>query len=331
MKFCAIDLQINTLPCRLYMATDSTMESVWHMMNNGHWCVKENKTHRMMNLLLKFEVLKEDNILITLYVKLLLHPMRWGRRNFGSKLSNHAVESFRSMVRRLESDKSSSSSNSHSNALPHFSLDDADHSPNTPVPNPLIPPLTTPQLQSSNQKHLTKPLSKPPSSFTQTSHSPKPSTPYSHQPSTSHSSHTPTTYSSKPSTSYSSKPSTSYSTKPSTPYSPKPSTPQSHPSSNTSPPITNHLTNFFTPPSLDPMNAPRNIQGKNDILSNFYPSQLTFRGNSFCSTEQAYEYERAMFLGELDVAQSIGDAKDAVQAKHILVSLSRLCSGFVHN
>ena len=234
--------------------------------------------------------------------------MRWGRRNFGSKLSNHAVESFRSMVRRLESDKSSSSSNSHSNALPHFSLDDADHSPNTPVPNPLIPPLTTPQPQSSNQKHLTKPLSKPPSSFTQTSHSPKPSTPYSHQPSTSHSSHTPTTYSSKPST--------SYSIKPSTPYSPKPSTPQSHPPSNTSPPITNHLTNFFTPPSLDPMNAPRNIQGKNDILSNFYPSQLTFRGNSFRSAEQAYQYEKAMFLGELDVAQSIRDAKDAVQAKH---------------
>ena len=47
--------------------------------------------------------------------------MRWGRRNFGSKLSNHAVESFRTMVRRLESDKSSYSSNSHSNALPHFS------------------------------------------------------------------------------------------------------------------------------------------------------------------------------------------------------------------
>ena len=58
------------------------------------------------------------------------------------------------------------------------------------------------------------------------------------------------------------------------------------------------------------MNARRNIQGKNDILSNFHPSQLTFVGNLFHSAEQAYQYEKAMFLGELDVARSIRDAKD---------------------
>ena len=63
------------------------------------------------------------------------------------------------------------------------------------------------------------------------------------------------------------------------------------------------------------MNAPRNIQGKDDILSNFHPSKLTFRGNSFRSAEQAYQYEKAMFLDEREIAQSIRDAKDAVQAK----------------
>ena len=249
--------------------------------------------------------------------------MRWGRRNFGSKLSNHAVESFRSMVRRLESDQSSSPPNSHSNTPPHFSLDDVTHSPNTPVPNPLNPPdppLTTPKPQPFCQKNLTKPLSKPPSSVTQTSHLPKPSTSYSYssKSSTSYPSKTSTSYSPKNPTSYLPKSSTSYSPIPSTSYSPKPSTPHSHPSSNTSPLTSYRPTNFLTPPSpsLEPMNAPRNIQGKNDILSNFHPSQLTFRGNSFRSAEQAYQYEKAMFLGEMEVAQSIRDAKDAVQSKH---------------
>ena len=80
-----------------------------------------------------------------------------------------------------------------------------------------------------------------------------------------------------------------------------------------------HLT---SPPSLS---APRQtildiriIQGHKDVLSNFYPTPLTFKDNTtFDSVEQRYQYVRAMRQKNHKIAEAILMAKHAGEVKAV--------------
>ena len=66
---------------------------------------------------------------------------------------------------------------------------------------------------------------------------------------------------------------------------------------------------------------PLNVRGEKDVLSNFFPFTLKFRGQTFRSVEHAYQYEKAMRLNRVDKANEILMAKDARAAKDISKSL----------
>ena len=68
--------------------------------------------------------------------------------------------------------------------------------------------------------------------------------------------------------------------------------------------------------SEQPRNVqPRNVQGAGDVLSNFYPFTFSYKGIRFRSSEQAYQYEKAMFLGDRELAEEIYGSQHAGQAK----------------
>ena len=55
--------------------------------------------------------------------------------------------------------------------------------------------------------------------------------------------------------------------------------------------------------------------GKNDPLSNFYPCGLKLYGMLHKSAEHAYQYKKAMQIGNDKVATCIHEAKSSIQAK----------------
>ena len=59
----------------------------------------------------------------------------------------------------------------------------------------------------------------------------------------------------------------------------------------------------------------RNVQGAGDVLSNFYPFTFSFKGMRFRSSEHAYQYEKAMFLGDRELAEEVYGSQHAGQAK----------------
>lgn len=42
-----------------------------------------------------------------------------------------------------------------------------------------------------------------------------------------------------------------------------------------------------------------------DYLSNFHVSHYVYNGNKFCCVEQGYQYEKAMFFGDIKIANEI--------------------------
>ena len=60
---------------------------------------------------------------------------------------------------------------------------------------------------------------------------------------------------------------------------------------------------------------PRNVQGAGDVLSNFYPFTFSYKGIRFQSSEHAYQYEKAMFLGDRELAEEVYGSQHAGQAK----------------
>ena len=60
---------------------------------------------------------------------------------------------------------------------------------------------------------------------------------------------------------------------------------------------------------------PRNVQGAGDVLSNFYPFTFSYKGIRFRSSEHAYQYEKAMFLGDRELAEEVYGSQHAGQAK----------------
>ncbi len=58
------------------------------------------------------------------------------------------------------------------------------------------------------------------------------------------------------------------------------------------------------------------IQGKEDVLSNFYPCDIKIFGMNMKSAEHAYQYSKAIRRGDLDQAKKIADARNASDAKY---------------
>ena len=68
--------------------------------------------------------------------------------------------------------------------------------------------------------------------------------------------------------------------------------------------------------SEQPRNVqPRNVQGAGDVLFNFYPFTFSYEGMRFRSSEHAYQYEKAMFLGDRELAEEVYGSQHAGQAK----------------
>lgn len=60
----------------------------------------------------------------------------------------------------------------------------------------------------------------------------------------------------------------------------------------------------------------RPIQGKEDVLSNFYPCKISVFGIEAKSAEHAYQYSKAIQKGEIDAAKKILEARNASDAKY---------------
>lgn len=58
------------------------------------------------------------------------------------------------------------------------------------------------------------------------------------------------------------------------------------------------------------------VQGKDDILSNFYPCQFNIFGIQAQSSEHAYQYTKAVRRGEIDQAKKICESRNASEAKY---------------
>ena len=65
----------------------------------------------------------------------------------------------------------------------------------------------------------------------------------------------------------------------------------------------------------EPHENVRVIQGKDDVLSNFYPCNISIYGIQAKSAEHAYQYSKAVCRGDIDVANKIKDAPNAFTAK----------------
>ena len=72
-----------------------------------------------------------------------------------------------------------------------------------------------------------------------------------------------------------------------------------------------------TRPRWNPNRQPKNVKGKKDPLSNFFPCKMLFRGEWFRSAEQAYQFTKATFLNAEDVATKIKGSSDAYAAKDL--------------
>lgn len=65
------------------------------------------------------------------------------------------------------------------------------------------------------------------------------------------------------------------------------------------------------------------FQGAGDILSNFYPCTIEFKGKTFRSSEHAYQYEKALVMGNEEVADMIFSSPAANKAKQISKQLGK--------
>ena len=59
------------------------------------------------------------------------------------------------------------------------------------------------------------------------------------------------------------------------------------------------------------------FNGKSNVLSNLYECQISVFGLQFTSSEQAYQYARAIRCGDLPKAEAIRETRTALDAKHL--------------
>lgn len=73
----------------------------------------------------------------------------------------------------------------------------------------------------------------------------------------------------------------------------------------------------------NPDHEPINVQGQKDILSNFHPSKLTFLNKQFSSSEQLYQFLKAVHCEENEKAEVILNQKDPTILKKMGNELNR--------
>lgn len=59
------------------------------------------------------------------------------------------------------------------------------------------------------------------------------------------------------------------------------------------------------------------FQGELCFVSNFYPAPIHYKKIPFYSAEQAFQWDKAVSVGDTDTAQQILDTSDPVKAKHL--------------
>jgi len=72
-----------------------------------------------------------------------------------------------------------------------------------------------------------------------------------------------------------------------------------------------------------PVAPPRNVEGRDDPLSNFYPCKLEIEGIVYKSSEQAYQHAKARHLNEEEHATRILDTDDPEEANFIGKEINR--------
>ena len=61
--------------------------------------------------------------------------------------------------------------------------------------------------------------------------------------------------------------------------------------------------------------TPIRFMGKHSKLSNFYPCQIEMEGSGFRSSEAAYQWRKAMFMGEEQLAEELRHCEEARETK----------------
>ena len=87
---------------------------------------------------------------------------------------------------------------------------------------------------------------------------------------------------------------------------------------------TDHTINDPDCPAYDPHPAKRIcFKGPLCCMSNMYPCKFIYHGITFTSTEQAYQWQRAMDIGRVDVAWKMIEALDGFEAKRLSNELGK--------
>ena len=67
------------------------------------------------------------------------------------------------------------------------------------------------------------------------------------------------------------------------------------------------------------------FRGPQCVMSNMYPCTVPFRNKQFPSSEHAYQWEKAMTVGDFSAAQQILEAPDGFTAKKISQRMDKQC------
>ncbi len=85
-----------------------------------------------------------------------------------------------------------------------------------------------------------------------------------------------------------------------------------------------HRTRDYRCEAYDPDQHVVAFRSRDHVLSNFYPCDIPFRDDNFKSLEHAYQYTKAVAMGELDIAWAIKNAPSAFQAFKISTQLGSI-------
>ena len=250
--------------------------------------------------------------------------LRWARKNFRSKLQNETILAFESILNTFRQQKSPSHQSSSNSSLSAPALSPPCTSnptaiPSTPLSSSLAssssPPKSSPAVSNSTSSNPTlTPVSSKSHSIPQTLSTPS----TVHAPSNSVSSATPLTSSPQSTT-------IPPSNLTSTPVSSEPNAvPESLPTTRTI-----HSPSYAAVVSGQNLKLTQfsdkiiRFKGAHDPLSNFFPFNLQINGVIWPSVEHRYQYDKAIFFDQLELAEEIFNSPTALHAKKLSKSLPK--------
>ena len=241
--------------------------------------------------------------------------LRWARKNFRSKLQNETILAFQSILNTFRQQKSPSHQNSSNSFLSAPALSPPCTSNPTAIPStPLTSSSSPPNCSSTSSNPTLTPVSSKSNSISQT----LPTASTVDSPSCTSSNKSNPVSSATPLNSASSNLT-------STPVSSEPNTvPKSLPTTRT-----------IHSPSYAAVLSGQNLQltqvsdkiirfkGAHDPLSNFFPFNLQINGVIWPSVEHRYQYDKAIFFDQLELAEEILNAPHALHAKKLSKTLPK--------